>query len=407
MDIIWKGSPNFNKRSNKPTKIVIHWFGSGTLESANTRFQNAATQVSAHFGISKGRVWQWVKEQDVAFHAGVYAVNKETIGIEHDATLSHNLSDEDYALSGELVFRLSQQFNIPLDVEHIIPHKSIKPTQCPGTVDLNRIIAIAKTHLMTKLNVQVIFNNQQYTLGFQQQLIDAADRLKVLSNSKLEVNYLPVKTVTNPYIPAGVYDDGFGNTDCAIMKDWFIDNVWVLAKDADVVVLVGRKGDWQYIANNTVTYGHYYSELPATFPALIQIVAEQNDMSWKWPTLPALVHYLTHEISHPLQQMSGEDKTHQYDYASVNGLSEILPNLDYNKINKQLELKSSYERNAGVFIKKEGDNTLYILEGDILIPIAASEVNLRKDFPGLKIITAKPNDMLKFRTANFTLLKDR
>lgn len=145
MEIVFKGSPNRQPRIKPVVKILIHWFGVGTLESANTRFQNPATQASAHYGISKGRVWQWVKEQDIAYHAGVWAVNTESIGIEHDATLNgHNLSEEDYQLSGKLVAEIAKRHNIPLDRQHIIGHREVKPTQCPGTIDIDRIIAIAK-----------------------------------------------------------------------------------------------------------------------------------------------------------------------------------------------------------------------------------------------------------------------
>lgn len=154
MNIIWKGSPNFSKRTQPIRKIVIHWFGIGTLESANARFQNKANQTSAHYGISKGRVWQWVKEQDVAWHAGNWAVNSESIGIEHDAVLNkHDLTEQDYQLSGELVAGICQRYGIPLDRKHIIGHREAKATQCPGTVNIDKIIAIAETHLYKKLSL--------------------------------------------------------------------------------------------------------------------------------------------------------------------------------------------------------------------------------------------------------------
>jgi N-acetyl-anhydromuramyl-L-alanine amidase AmpD len=152
MDIIWKGSPNFQKRTKPVKKIIIHWFGVGTLESANARFQNsnAAVPASAHYGISKGRVWQWVKETDIAYQAGVWAVNTETIGIEHDATTDHNLAEQDYLLSAQLVREIAQRHNIPLDRQHIIGHRDVKPTQCPGTIDINKIINLAKNMAQIK-----------------------------------------------------------------------------------------------------------------------------------------------------------------------------------------------------------------------------------------------------------------
>lgn len=151
MDIIWKGSPNFLKRTKPIKKIVIHWFGKGTLESANNRFQNTNNQVSAHYGISKGRVWQWVKENNIAYHSGNFTVNAESIGIEHDATTDHYLSEQDYRLSAQLVLEIAQRYNIPLDRQYIISHREIKPTQCSGTIDINKIINLAKN-----MNDQII-----------------------------------------------------------------------------------------------------------------------------------------------------------------------------------------------------------------------------------------------------------
>jgi N-acetylmuramoyl-L-alanine amidase CwlA len=145
MNIMWKGSPNYTKRTKKIKKIIIHWFGLGTLESANARFQKKENQVSAHYGVSKGRIWQWVHEENVAFHAGVYSVNQESIGIEHDATLNgHDLSDVDYLNSGKLIADISKRHNIPLDRKHVLKHSEVKATQCCGTVDVDRLIAIAK-----------------------------------------------------------------------------------------------------------------------------------------------------------------------------------------------------------------------------------------------------------------------
>ena len=151
MEIIWKGSPNFTKdRTGRKLKyIIIHWFGTGTLESANARFQNPASKASAHYGISKGRIWQWVNEKDASWNAGNYNYTLESIGIEHDAILNgHDLSEEDYQLSGQLVREITQRWNIPLDRKHIIGHREVKPTQCPGTINIDKIINIAKGESM-------------------------------------------------------------------------------------------------------------------------------------------------------------------------------------------------------------------------------------------------------------------
>lgn len=171
MQIEWKGSPNFWKDrklggvQHKIKHVVIHWFGTGTLESANTRFQNPANQTSAHYGISKGRVWQWVKEQDASWNSGNQTMNLECIGIEHDATLNgHDLAEQDYQHSGELVAAICKRYNLPIDRKTIIGHREVKPTQCPGTVNIDKIIAIAKSLSDTKPMLEIVNDNGTYFL---------------------------------------------------------------------------------------------------------------------------------------------------------------------------------------------------------------------------------------------------
>lgn len=144
MTIIWKGSPNFDGNRKPIDRIIIHWFGIGTLDSANTRFQNVANQVSAHYGISDDTVWQWVKEEDVAYHAGNYAMNQRSIGIEHDATTTKNATEKTYQTSAQLVADICKRHNIPCDRTHILKHSQVVATSCCGTLDIDRIVSMAK-----------------------------------------------------------------------------------------------------------------------------------------------------------------------------------------------------------------------------------------------------------------------
>ncbi len=147
MNIIWKGSPNKDgKELRKPIdRVVMHWFGTGTLESANNRFTSTTGGASAHYGISGKTVYQWVKEDEVAWHAGVYPMNQRSIGIEHDATTDHDASNDTIKTSAELLADICKRNKIPLDRTHIIGHKeSGYATQCPGTLPIDKIIDLAK-----------------------------------------------------------------------------------------------------------------------------------------------------------------------------------------------------------------------------------------------------------------------
>lgn len=147
MQIIYKGTPNKQPRTGKVKLVVIHWFGLGTLESANTRFQNIANQVSAHYGVDGIRVWQWAKENEVAYHCGNLQCNKDSIGIEHNATTTQPASDITYNTSIELIAGICQRHGITPSSDTIKPHKAFKATACPGTLNLTRIIDGVKAKL--------------------------------------------------------------------------------------------------------------------------------------------------------------------------------------------------------------------------------------------------------------------
>lgn len=126
------------RQGKKIAMIVDHWFGIGTLEAADRRFKDPNSRVSAHFGIDRnGRVVQWVALEDTAYHAGNWDINLTSIGIEHDIEQTDAL----YTASAKLHKSLSEQYRFPLVVGSTVrPHKDFKPTQCPGTLDLERIV---------------------------------------------------------------------------------------------------------------------------------------------------------------------------------------------------------------------------------------------------------------------------
>ena len=130
--------------SRKPiTHVVIHWIV-GSLASADATFKNPARGASAHYGIENSTVFQWVDEAHTAYHAGNYAYNQKSIGIEHSAAPDRVASEATYQSSGQLVKEICQRHNIPLDRTHIVGHKEVSATQCPGTMNIDKIISIAK-----------------------------------------------------------------------------------------------------------------------------------------------------------------------------------------------------------------------------------------------------------------------
>jgi hypothetical protein len=69
--------------TNQVTRIIIH-VAEGGWASTYTWFRNAAAEASANYVVSStGRVAQMVPDRDIAWHAGNWAYNESSVGIEH------------------------------------------------------------------------------------------------------------------------------------------------------------------------------------------------------------------------------------------------------------------------------------------------------------------------------------
>ncbi|HEY8825303.1 MAG TPA: peptidoglycan recognition family protein [Candidatus Limnocylindria bacterium] len=121
--------------------IVDHWTVV-MFEGAIRRFKDPASILSAHYVIgSDGRIAQLVSEDDTAYQAGVFSVNQRSIGIEHEAGPAMPPSDALYAASARLHADIASRHGFELQVgTTVLPHHAIVPTECPGTLDLDRIV---------------------------------------------------------------------------------------------------------------------------------------------------------------------------------------------------------------------------------------------------------------------------
>ncbi|HEV8536512.1 MAG TPA: peptidoglycan recognition family protein [Candidatus Limnocylindria bacterium] len=130
---------------NPVTFIVDHWTVV-MFEAAIRRFKDPRSILSAHYVIGQdGRIAQLVSEDDTAYHAGVYAVNERSIGIEHEAGPAMPPSDALYRASARLHADIAGRYGLALRVgSTVLPHNAIVPTECPGTLDLERIVREAR-----------------------------------------------------------------------------------------------------------------------------------------------------------------------------------------------------------------------------------------------------------------------
>lgn len=144
MNIIQKPSLNKDNNRTRIDTIVIHWIV-GNIAAADGAFSKPGG-TSAHYAVEDAKIHQYVPENMVAYHAGNYSVNQRSIGIEHSAAPDRAASNQTYETSGQLIAEIAKRHGIPLDRAHIRGHKEIIPTQCPGTMNIDRLISIAKKY---------------------------------------------------------------------------------------------------------------------------------------------------------------------------------------------------------------------------------------------------------------------
>ncbi len=149
MQIHWAPSPNYTsgRRGRKIIAVVNH-ITAGLMPGTLGWLRNPAAKASAHYLVTKtGVVYQLVKDEDTAWHAGI--VNKPswtlydgsnpnyyTLGIEHEALAGESLTEVQYLTTLELHRMLVKKHSIPLDRNHIIGHHlldSVNRKNDPGS----------------------------------------------------------------------------------------------------------------------------------------------------------------------------------------------------------------------------------------------------------------------------------
>ncbi len=97
-------------------------------------FTNPDGITSAHYLLrsADGAVTQFVRNSDLAYHAGNFWFNMHSIGIEHEGFMAQGArwyTEEMYRASATLVRHLANKYGIPLDREHILGHDEIPATR--------------------------------------------------------------------------------------------------------------------------------------------------------------------------------------------------------------------------------------------------------------------------------------
>lgn len=131
---IWHPSPNFGARRDglTPAIIVLHYTAMDSAGAALDRLCDAQAEVSAHYLIGNdGRLWQLVREEDRAWHAGAgewrgqLDINSRSIGIELDNTGMHPFSNPQMNALESLMRGIVARWSI--QSEDVIGHSDMAP----------------------------------------------------------------------------------------------------------------------------------------------------------------------------------------------------------------------------------------------------------------------------------------
>jgi hypothetical protein len=129
--VIWlKGQGNYTP-AHRPVqsidKIVIH-VTEGPFWGSVRWLQSPHAHASSHYVVGRGgKIVQLVHLSDIAWHAGHWGTNEQSIGIEHEGFTygPDGFTDAQYAASAKLAAWIARRSLMPIDRRHIIGHAQV------------------------------------------------------------------------------------------------------------------------------------------------------------------------------------------------------------------------------------------------------------------------------------------
>ena len=133
LKITFLKSKNFDtKKIRKIKYVIIHYTGMKNQFLAIKRLQSRVAKVSCHYLISKkGKVYQLVKDKNIAWHAGKSKwkndinLNSKSIGIELVNTGKEAFPSDQIKTLVKLLLALKKKYNI--NPNFILGHEDIAP----------------------------------------------------------------------------------------------------------------------------------------------------------------------------------------------------------------------------------------------------------------------------------------
>lgn len=123
-------------KQNKIENIVIHWVGNaGSSALANRNYfeslKNIHKYASAHYIIGlNGEIIRCIPDDEIAYHAGNYSMNRKSIGIENcHPNWGGKFNEKTYNSLIELCAYLCKKYG--LDASDLIRHYDVTGKNCP------------------------------------------------------------------------------------------------------------------------------------------------------------------------------------------------------------------------------------------------------------------------------------
>jgi hypothetical protein len=129
--VVWlKGEGNFTKAHRgveSIDRIVVH-VTEGSFWGSVRWLRNPRAHASSHYVVARGgRIVQLVHLSDIAWHAGHWGTNEQSVGIEHEGFTygPGGFTDAQYRASARLAAWIARRSLMPIDRRHLIGHRDV------------------------------------------------------------------------------------------------------------------------------------------------------------------------------------------------------------------------------------------------------------------------------------------
>lgn len=140
----------------KIDRIVIHHNATTNKDVAmSTWYVGSGAYTSAHYEVTPNEIIGCVEETYAAYHCGgtggndvpkMSNPNQRSIGIENvnsSGAPSWSVDPRTVANCAKLVRDICNYYGIPCDRQHVLAHKEVTATACPGGLDVDEVVRLA------------------------------------------------------------------------------------------------------------------------------------------------------------------------------------------------------------------------------------------------------------------------